>query len=224
MTTKPTLPAPTRATGYTVSAADYDNDVLQNGNYIQEIVSGANADKIPGSAIAASPAFNGAVASTGTSAGFSCFDRLTPFTTTMAWYRSGAHLYLYTSDGGNVQDINATTGLIAQTAWAAAPTPINSYTTNIAVAYRKTIPSADVVWRGSLTMVAASVNAVAFNIPTGFRPVLTGTSGQYFSVPVLTNGAWSGAVAYIAPNGDLSIYCGTGTTLVGLDGLRYPTV
>jgi len=224
VTTKPILPAPSRATGYTVSAADYDNDVLQNGAYVQEVLSGANADKIPTSAIVASPNFSGGVLSSGATGILLAADRLAPFATNFGLYRSGLHCYVYTNDGGNLWDIDPITGQIAQPAWTAAPAPLNSYTANVAVAYRKTLPNSDVVWRGSLNMVAASVNAVAFNIPVGFRPVLTGTSGAYFPVPVLTSGAWAGAVAYIAANGDLSINCGTGTTLVGLDGLRYPTV
>lgn len=50
MTTKPVIGA-ARADGYTVTAVDYDNDVVQAGNYIQEVAAGTNTDKIPASAL-----------------------------------------------------------------------------------------------------------------------------------------------------------------------------
>jgi hypothetical protein len=59
MTTKPTLIAasPGRALGYTVANTDYNNDVLQLGNYVEEVLAGTNADKIPAAALAALPAW-----------------------------------------------------------------------------------------------------------------------------------------------------------------------
>jgi hypothetical protein len=51
MTTRPTIPA-NYVDGYVVTAADYDLAAIQQGNWVQEVLAGTNADKIPASAIA----------------------------------------------------------------------------------------------------------------------------------------------------------------------------
>jgi hypothetical protein len=111
---------------------------------------------------------------------------------------------------------------LPQPAWIAAPTLLNGFTASAAIQYRLDESANRVVWRGGANMVAGSVNAVIFNIPVGYRPSYTGSNSQYFPVTVLTSSAWTVGLALIATNGDLSIFCGAGTTFVGLDGLSYP--
>lgn len=50
MTTKPTLGS-NHATGTVLTSTEWNRDVLQQGNYTQELVAGTNADKIPASAL-----------------------------------------------------------------------------------------------------------------------------------------------------------------------------
>lgn len=51
MTTKPTLGA-NKSVGNTLGAAEWNLNVLQQGNWTQEVLAGTNSDKIPGTAIA----------------------------------------------------------------------------------------------------------------------------------------------------------------------------
>lgn len=58
MTVKPTIEANV-ATGHVVTAAEWNTNVLQEALYVQEVLAGTNADKIPGGAIATSPTIAG---------------------------------------------------------------------------------------------------------------------------------------------------------------------
>lgn len=51
MTTMPTLGS-NKAVGNTLGAAEWNTNVLQQGNWTQEVLAGTNATKIPGSALA----------------------------------------------------------------------------------------------------------------------------------------------------------------------------
>lgn len=51
MTTRPTLGS-NKSVGNTLGAAEWNLNVLQNGNWAQEVLLGTNADKIPGTAMA----------------------------------------------------------------------------------------------------------------------------------------------------------------------------
>lgn len=52
MTVKPTLGS-NKSVGNTLGAAEWNLSVLQQGNWTQEVLAGTNADKIPGTALAA---------------------------------------------------------------------------------------------------------------------------------------------------------------------------
>jgi hypothetical protein len=167
MTTKPTLPA-SEATGYTVVAADYSL-LLQAGNYLEEVVAGTNADKIPTSAIVSAPVFATQVASAG---GFTFNDRTTPFTAYGSWYRSGSHVYLYTSDGTTLWDIDPLTGIITSTAltWQTVTytgTWVDSGIGSQSTRYRRNIDNTVSL---QISVKGGTINTPAFTLPVGYRP------------------------------------------------------
>jgi hypothetical protein len=167
MTTKPTLPS-SEATGYAVLAADYDL-LLQASNYLMEVNAGTNADKIPTSAIVSAPVFATQVASAG---GFTFNDRTTPFTAYGSWYRSGSHVYLYTSDGTTLWDIDPLTGIITSTAltWQTVTytgTWVDSATGPQPTRYKRNIDNTVTL---QMAIKGGTIGTSAFTLPAGYRP------------------------------------------------------
>lgn len=175
MTTKPTVPA-SRAGGYTVTGSDYSSDVCQSVNYLFELASGTNTDKIPTAAIVVGPNFTGLVGSSGTGAGFSAADRLTPFTATLAWFRSGTTLSFYSSDGGTLWSINATTGLLTQAALSALASRGTNISATDAAGFapsgsRRVLPGGNVYGQIALAVTGTiTAGAVLATIASGHAP------------------------------------------------------
>jgi hypothetical protein len=171
--------------------------------------------------LAALDGTDGLVMADGAAAGFYFRNRANA-TKYGALYRDGT-LRLFASETGDLWLVDQVTGLITQSTWTTAPAFINTYTAAVTVAYRTIKPTGDVAWRGQVNLGVSSLGNAMFTIPAGFRPSLTGVSAQEFPVPVFNGANWTGGLANIAANGDLSIFGPAGTVIAGLDGLRYPT-
>lgn len=77
MTTKPTIEA-NKAVGSVLTAAEWNTNDLQGMNYLFELLSGVNTDKVPGSALAAPLNLSGAVQFTTSIAAPSGYSALYP--------------------------------------------------------------------------------------------------------------------------------------------------
>lgn len=127
---------------------------------------------------------------------------------------------------GLVKRILANGWMVPQPAWTAITSFSNGYTANTAVAYRLVQPTNEIVFRGALTLGAASLNAVAFTLPTGARP--TQVPGYYpcaFDDATAGSG-WTGGLVYVDTSYNVSIYAKAGPagSIASLTGLRFPVV